>query len=169
MHRLPLPVFIMLLVFLAPLLACDAQGTPQATLSPEQVQDLATIAAQAGVEVPAPTAATGETSEPALDAQDPSCTHARYRAWRPPIRKLRPRPHRKQLRLRSNQMCSPRPAFRPPSQPLPPDSASTAASGPTALCIAGGTIGVWLRARRAIETCSTRLLPAPSYPWPSPA
>ena len=58
MQRLTLSLFAMLPVFLIPLLACDAQGTPQVTIPPEQVQDLATIAAQAGVEVPDPATAT---------------------------------------------------------------------------------------------------------------
>ena len=66
MQRLTLSLFAMLLVFLIPLLACDAQGTPQVTIPPEQVQDLATIAAQAGVEVPDPATVTGQTPGPTI-------------------------------------------------------------------------------------------------------
>ena len=66
MQRLTLSLFAILLVFLIPLLACDAQGTPQVTIPPEQVQDLATIAAQAGVEVPDPATVTGQTPGPTI-------------------------------------------------------------------------------------------------------
>lgn len=71
MQRLSFSLYAMLLMSLVPLFACDAQGTPQFTFSPEQAQDLATIAAQAGVEMPDPTAVA-----PLIESSPAALKHA---------------------------------------------------------------------------------------------